>query len=94
VRESTRLSPLRGLSGVRAAEQLKGGEVPMRGGYNVSPVDAEWWSRPGRPTLETNDSSPPVLSGVIAQLGNIQWNWILSTDYRDYIVSPGLLSRH
>ena len=88
MRNRTRLSPLTGLSGVREAEQLQGGAVPMRGGYNVSPVDGEWWSRPGRPTIKTNDSDPEVNAGVIAQLGNIQWNWILSSDSRDYIASP------
>jgi hypothetical protein len=57
----------------------------MRGGYNMDPVDGEWWSRDGRPVLSSQASaSDPV---VVAQLGNIQWNGILSTDYRDYIWS-------
>ena len=85
MRNRGRLAPLLGLQGSRQAEQMPAGALPMRGGYNMDPVDGEWWSRDGRPVLSSQASaSDPV---VVAQLGNIQWNGILSTDHRDYIWS-------
>lgn len=84
MRASGRLSPLTGLVGVRQAEQYSAGEIPMRGGFNITPIDGEWWSRSGRPVLESRTGDNPA---VISQLGNIQWSGILSTNHRDYIWS-------
>lgn len=85
MRNRGRLAPLTGLLGAREAEQLPAGAIPQRGGFNVYPADGEWWSRDGRPVLE--NQATPSSPKLVAQLGNIQWNGILSTDYRDYIWS-------
>jgi len=85
MRDRGRLAPLTGLMGQREAEQMTAGPLPMRGGFNMTPVYGEWWSRGGRPVLE--NQATPSSPKLVAQLGNIQWNGILSTDYRDYIWS-------